>query len=99
MENDKIKHQQEATHGKFYMGDEDHNEAELTYSKAGGDKIIIDHTWVDPKLRNQGIGEQLVEAAIAYAREANLKIIPLCTFAKKVFDNNAGFKDVLMESN
>ncbi len=98
MELSKIKHEQSDTHGKFYIGDDKHNLAELTYSKAGDDKLIIDHTWVDPKLRNQGIGEQLVEATVAHAREENLKVIPLCTFAKSVFDNNTKYNDVLMES-
>lgn len=98
METNKIKHHQESTHGKFYIGNEDHNSAELTYSRADDDKLIIDHTWVDPKLRNQGIGEHLVQVAVAYAREANLKVIPLCTFAQSVFDDNPGYSDVLMQN-
>ena len=99
METNKIKHHQESTHGKFYIGNEDHNSAELTYSRADDDKLIIDHTWVDPKLRNQGIGERLVKAAVAYARETKLKLIPLCTFAQSVFDENSDYKDVLLENS
>ncbi len=99
MKNKEIKHHQEETHGKFYMGDDEHNTAELTYSRAEDDKIIIDHTWVDPKMRNQGVGEQLVEAAVNHAREANLKIVTLCTFAQSVFDNTSDYNDVLLKSS
>jgi predicted GNAT family acetyltransferase len=37
----------------------------------------------------------MVTAAIEMAREKNLKIIPLCPFAKSVFDKNLEFRDVL----
>lgn len=99
METNKIKHKVAATHGKFYMGNEEHNSAELTYSKADGDKIIIDHTWVDPKLRNQGVGESLIEEAVTYARHENMRIIALCTFAKSVFEHHPEMTDVLMENS
>ncbi len=33
--------------------------------------------------------------AVAFAREKNIKIIPLCPFAKKVFDKTPEYSDVL----
>ncbi|MFZ3275020.1 MAG: GNAT family N-acetyltransferase [Lutibacter sp.] len=55
----------------------------------------MDHTNVDIKLKGQGAGKKLVIKAIEFARENGLKILPLCTFAKSVFDKEIAFRDVL----
>jgi len=41
------------------------------------------------------LAKKMVAQAVAFAREKNIKIIPLCPFAKKVFDKTPEFKDVL----
>ena len=69
--------------------------AEMTYSKAGDHLIIIDHTEVSDALRGKGAGKQLVNAAVNYAREKNIKILPLCPFAKAIFDKTPEFHEVL----
>lgn len=68
--------------------------AEMTYSMAG-DKIIIDHTTVSDALRGTGTGGKLVAAAVEWARAGNRKILPLCPFAKSVFDKTPAYRDVL----
>lgn len=67
----------------------------MTYSWAGSDKFIIDHTEVNPEFNGQGVGKKMVLAAVDYARENNLKIIPLCPFAKAMFDKMKEIRDVL----
>jgi hypothetical protein len=42
--------------------------------------LLFPHTEVPVALEGQGIGSTLVKAAMAYAREAGLKVIPVCTF-------------------
>ena len=80
----------------FFKAHEDGKRAGLmTYSWAGSDKIIIDHTTVDPDFKGKGIGKQLVMAAVEYARVNNIKIIHLCPFAKSVFDKTSEIQDVL----
>jgi hypothetical protein len=69
--------------------------AEMTYSKAGEKIIIIDHRDVSDKLRGQGAGKQLVLKAVEYARMNHIKILPLCPFARSVFDKSPEFSDVL----
>lgn len=69
--------------------------AEMTYSKAGQDLIIIDHTEVAEELRGKSVGLRLVQAAVNYARENQIKIMPLCPFAKSVFDRKPEYADVL----
>lgn len=59
---------------------------EMTYSVAGADKIIIDHTEGFPGSEGRGVGLKLLDAAIAHARERKLRILPLCPFAKKMMD-------------
>lgn len=81
--------------GAFIIKGENARLAEMTYTKAGEHIIIIDHTEVTDALRGKGAGKQLVAAAVTFARENNLKIIPLCPFAKSVFDRTPEFHDVL----
>lgn len=67
----------------------------MTYSVAGENKIIIDHTEVFPEFNGKGIGKKLVLEGVKYARENNLKIIPLCPFAKALFMKLPEVQDVL----
>lgn len=67
---------------------------EITYSDTKGGKWIIDHTYVDPNHRNQQIGEQLVNAIVEWAREENVKLLPLCPFAKREFEQTPDYADV-----
>lgn len=68
--------------------------AELTYSVAGS-RVILDHTDVDDRLRGQGAGRKLVTSAVEWARKENRKLMPLCPFAKSVFDKTPDYADVL----
>lgn len=81
--------------GVFTLMDKEKAIGNLNYVWAGDDKFIIDHTRVDNNYSGQGLGRKLVMAAVEYARKHNLKIIPLCPFAKKVFEKNKDIEDVL----
>ncbi len=70
-------------------------EAEMTYSRAGAARLIIDHTGVPDSLRGTGIGEALVRRAVEDARADGLKIIPLCPFAAAMFRKHEELRDVL----
>ncbi|URM35324.1 GNAT family N-acetyltransferase [Flavobacterium anhuiense] len=80
----------------YFEAVEDGKEAgKMTYTWAGDSKFIIDHTEVSPDFNGKGVGKKLVMAAVDYARANNLKIIPLCPFAKSVFDKVPEIHDVL----
>ena len=81
--------------GYFHIDIDSKTEAKMTFIFAGSDKIIIDHTEVNEGHNGKGFGKMMVEKAVAFAREKNIKIIPLCPFAKKVFDKNPEYSDVL----
>lgn len=80
----------------YFEAIEDGKEAgKMTYTWAGDSKFIIDHTEVSPEFNGKGVGKKLVMAAVEYARNNDLKIIPLCPFAKSVFDKVEEIRDVL----
>jgi len=90
-----IQLEQTATKGAFYYEEGGKRLAEMTFTMAGDTRMIIDHTDVSDVLRGKGAGKQLVEAAVQHARKNNLKILPLCPFAKSVFDKTESYRDVL----
>jgi predicted GNAT family acetyltransferase len=81
--------------GKFYVEIDQTELAEMTYVWAGKDRIIIDHTEVDTQLEGKGIGKEMVHKAVEFAREKGINIIPLCPFAKAIFDKEIALRDVL----
>ena len=80
----------------FFKATEDGQEAgRMTYAWVNDDRIIIDHTEVNAAFRGKSVGNKMVEAAVAFARKAGIKIVPLCPFAKSVFDKTPEYHDVL----
>jgi len=91
-----IQQKQDGTRGSFYVEENGVILAEMTYSMTGTTLMIIDHTEVSDELRGKNVGYQLVHTAVEYARTNHIKILPLCPFAKSVFDKKgAAFADVL----
>lgn len=68
--------------------------AALTWRLRGGVRVI-EHTFVPPAMRGQGVAQQLVEAIVADARAHGFKIVPQCSYAEVLFRRNAGWADVL----
>ena len=90
-----IKHQVTDNKGVFFMEEAGARIAEMTYVMAGKDKMIIDHTEVSERFGGKGLGKVLLAEAVAFARKEHLKIMPLCPFAKSVFDKTNEYADVL----
>ncbi len=67
----------------------------MTYTWAGEGMLIIDATDVNESYRGQGVGRQLLDALVAFVREKDVKVIPLCPYAKSVFDKDPSIGDVL----
>lgn len=80
--------------GQFFIEEAGEELAEMIFTKAEK-MIIIDHTEVNEKLEGKGVGKQLVQFAAEYARNHQIKIIPLCPFAKKVLEAGKEYEDVL----
>lgn len=69
--------------------------AAMTFSIAGESLLIIDHTEVDDSLRGLGIGRKLLDEIVVIAEKEDKKILPLCPFAKSVFDKDKSLSHLL----
>jgi uncharacterized protein len=89
-----VSHRDDGKKGAFYISQNGQELAVLTYVWSG-DKFIIDETWVSEILKGQGAGRRLVASAVDFAREKGVKIMPLCPYARSVFEKTIEYRDVL----
>jgi uncharacterized protein len=61
--------------------------AELVY-RIRGNRMILLHTGVPERIEGQGIGGQLVTAAVDYAAREGLTVVPACPFAESWLDHH-----------
>ena len=78
----------------FFIDEEGEIVAEIVYASGGNNTIIIEHTEVDESLRGKNIGYELVKKIVDHARSHGLKVVPVCPFAKAVFDKHADWADL-----
>lgn len=81
--------------GRYVVRGADGAEAEMTFTKVGESRLIIDHTGVPDAFRGQGVGAKLVARAVEDARAQGKTIIPLCPFAAAQFRRHPEWADVL----
>ncbi|WP_436872098.1 GNAT family N-acetyltransferase [Acinetobacter haemolyticus] len=90
-----IQQTDDSKHGVFKLLDGEVIAGEMAYTWAGEEMLIIDHTDVNENFRGQGVGRQLLDALVEFVRQRQVKVIPLCPFAKSVFDKDPSICDVL----
>ena len=90
-----IKLIQNGNKGYFAALDDDKTAGSIYYTMAGETRMILDHTEVNNDYRGQGIGKKILMYIVDYARQNKIQIIPLCPFAKSVFDKTESIRDVL----
>lgn len=96
MTNITITHQENGSKGQYIAQVEGFDEpAELTYSRASYQLIIVDHTGVPDSLRGQGVGVALAKRVVEDARSGSFKIIPLCPFFKAQAVRHPDWSDVV----
>ena len=66
-----------------YDGEKQVGECDYMVDEAGWDII---HTETDPAYRGKGIAKRLVYVVLEQAEKQKVKIIPSCSYAKKVLD-------------
>lgn len=90
----RILHKDLKNKGSFYIQENGKKLAQLYYSRYSPDHIIIDHTEVDEILKGKGAGKQMVTRAVEWARENNIRVTPVCSFAHSLFEKIPDFGDV-----
>ena len=60
--------------------------------------IVIVHTEVPPELTGRGVGAQLVKAALEHARESDLTVVPLCSYAAAYIRRNQQYQALVEPS-
>ncbi|WP_125761738.1 GNAT family N-acetyltransferase [Companilactobacillus hulinensis] len=83
--------------GRFYIEDKE-LVGEITYSPVKDGIISIDHTFVNENYRGQGIAGKLLNEVLSYADRENLKIVPVCSYAKFSFKNKPEIRYLLTEN-
>jgi predicted GNAT family acetyltransferase len=76
------------------LNDEQKEIGEMTWSDAGANLMIIDHTFVEPEYRGQNLAERLVIRGVDKARKEGKQIVPLCPFVRRQFEEKSEYKDV-----
>lgn len=89
-----ILHNDNGNTGVFYIEQNGDRLAEMTY-KWENNRILIDHTRVSDVLAGKGIGKQLVNKGVEFARLRHTTIIPICPFVEKLLTSNNEYRDVL----
>jgi len=56
---------------------------------------VVTHTVVDPEYGGQGIAGRLFQVIVEEARSIGVKIIPVCSYAKRQFEKKPEYADVL----
>lgn len=60
--------------------------------------IILPHTLVPESFEGKGVGSALAKAALGFAREHNLKVIPTCPFMAAYITKHPDYHDLVHEN-
>ena len=61
-----------------------------------GEKIIFTHTEVPKALAGKGLGSMLAKTALNYAKDHQLKVMPLCPFMAGYIKRHPEWKELLL---
>ena len=79
---------------KFYII-RDGKESLINYSMIDEKTIDFWKTYVPYELRGNGLAAVLTEAALNYALQNNLSVIPSCSYVESYIDKNEKFKGLV----
>ncbi|MFC6998949.1 GNAT family N-acetyltransferase [Rufibacter roseus] len=74
----------------------DQEEAELTYFVTEDNVLDFDYTFVPENYRNQGLADQLVETALRYVKENNLKFTPSCPVVEAYANRHPEYQEFMV---
>ena len=66
---------------------------EITWTLMG-DVMVMDHTFVSPTLRGEGVAKKLLDQSAEHAREKNYKMEAVCSYVVAAFDKSSEYDDI-----
>ncbi len=63
--------------------------------RADGDTIVFPHTEIEPAMRNQGLGAELVRAALDDVRARGGRVVAQCWYVAEFIDQHPEYADLL----
>lgn len=88
---DRIKHNIGANRFELVTG----NRLAILEYQQDGNRIVFTHTEVPTELRGRGLGGAMAKAALNYAAEQNLRVVPACSFIAAYIERNPQYARLL----
>lgn len=67
----------------------------LEFTRPDVGVMCIEHVEVAPHLRGAKLGQQLVRKAVAFATDAKLRVVPICSYARAVMQRDPALATAL----
>lgn len=81
-------------HAEVQLFSDEVQVGQMSMAMTGG-RLAVFHTEVNPEFEGRGFAKLLLKELVSYAREKELKIIPLCPYVNAQFQRHpADFEDV-----
>lgn len=90
-----VNHSESGDEGEFYIELEGKKAFLKYYIHRGRSVLMIMETYTPPELRGRGIASTLMKHVLEYAKSINLKVHPLCSFAKHYIDKHPEYRELL----
>ena len=90
----RIENEKRANEGRFALYENDVYAGELTYVFDENHNLVAEHTRVGEEHKGKGFGKELINALVQYARAEKIKVLPVCSFVKKVFERDESLNDI-----
>jgi predicted GNAT family acetyltransferase len=92
METTTVRHNPERGRYELLEGDELVGIADYVVQ---GDRVVMPHTVIDPSRRGQGLGAELVAAALDDIRRSGRTVVPRCWYVAEFIDTHPEYADLL----
>lgn len=86
------------THSRRFTSEIDGHTCRLDYRLHEYDReVMLTHTFVPPALRGHGAAAELVKAALDWARDEGLKVVPACSYVRVYMRRHPDTQDLLAD--
>jgi predicted GNAT family acetyltransferase len=79
----------------FVLKDDGHYLVHATFPMYEDGVVNIDHTFVDPSLRGQGVASVMMHDVMKYLKENHMKVVATCPYAVVWLKKHKEYKDMV----